>query len=472
MKNLVLFIACFLSLQSISAQSDFRGRWQGALHEVQNLQISFNLEGTDVNNLTAKLDVPSQGAEDVPCTGVEVRNDSVFIDMKMINGKYVGKLVNVNKIDGVWTQNGLSLVLNLKRTEGKLKLNRPQTPQPPFSYNSDDIVFYSKDKSMEFGATITYPKDDEKHPAIIMITGSGPQNRDEELFQHKPFAVVADHLTKNGYVVLRVDDRGVGSTGGDRGTATSADFAKDVEEAITYIKTRAEVDKKKIGLYGHSEGGLIAEMLAAERRDLDFIILMAAPGVPVKQLMTEQNVALLKNRGISEDAANSYGRLYQNLVDDLTSSSSQKEVYDKMNNSFNTWKKRTESDIVLSITGVSDSTSQDLFVRTFMDQSWNKWMTYFMRFDPQPVLADVRCKVLALNGSKDYQVLSRSNLEGILNGLKESKSKLYEAREIEGVNHLFQECNTCNVQEYGKLEQTIKPEVLDIITNWLNENVK
>lgn len=472
MKKLVLFIACFLSLQSISAQSDFRGRWQGALHEVQNLQISFNLEGIDVNNLTAKLDVPSQGAEDVPCTGVEVRNDSVFIDMKMINGEYVGKLVNVNKIDGVWTQNGLSLVLNLKRTEGKLKLNRPQTPQPPFSYNSDDIVFYSKDKSMEFGATITYPKDDEKHPAIIMITGSGPQNRDEELFQHKPFAVVADHLTKNGYVVLRVDDRGVGSTGGDRGTATSADFAKDVEEAITYIKTRAEVDKKKIGLYGHSEGGLIAEMLAAERRDLDFIILMAAPGVPVKQLMTEQNVALLKNRGISEDAANSYGRLYQNLVDDLTSSSSQKEVYDKMNNSFNTWKKRTESDIVLSITGVSDSTSQDLFVRTFMDQSWNKWMTYFMRFDPQPVLADVRCKVLALNGSKDYQVLSRSNLEGILNGLKESKSKLYEAREIEGVNHLFQECNTCNVQEYGKLEQTIKPEVLDIITNWLNENVK
>lgn len=472
MKKYSVLLICVLCTNLLYAQSDFRGMWKGALSEVQNLQISFNIKGETQDNLTATLDVPMQGAEDVPVNSVEVRNDSVFVDMTMINGKYVGKLVGVNKIDGVWTQNGLSLVLNLSRTEGKIQLERPQTPKPPFPYNSDDIVFFNKSKSMEYGATITYPKDDEEHPAIIMISGSGPQNRDEELFQHKPFAVVADHLTRNGYVVLRVDDRGVGSTGGTRDNATSEDFAVDVVAAIEYLKKRDEVDRKKLGLYGHSEGGLIAQMVAAERKDIDFIILMAAPGVPVKQLMTEQNVAMLINGGIDEAAANSYGDLYEKMVDDITSATGRDQAFYKMNESIDEWKKGAEKTTVTSITGITDSASQALFVNKFLDQSWNKWMLYFLRYNPQPVLAELDCKVLALNGDKDYQVLSRSNLEGIAKGLAKSKSKVNEAREIPGVNHLFQECNTCNVMEYGKLEQTIKPEVLDIITKWLDENVK
>lgn len=468
----IVFITCMLSFATVHAQHDFRGTWSGALNEVNNLQVSFTMRGDNKTDLKAYLDVPTQGAEDVPCDGVEVRGDSLFIDMKMINGNYVGVLKNVNAIDGIWTQNGLALSLNLKRIEGKLQLNRPQTPKPPYSYNSQDIIFYSRNKGMEFGATITTPKDDDKHPAVILISGSGPQNRDEELFQHKPFAVVADHLTKNGYVVLRVDDRGVGATGGDRTNATSRDFADDVVEAIEYLKTRKEVDKKKIGLYGHSEGGMIAEILAAERKDIDFLILMAAPGVPVKQLMTEQNKALIISGGLDVEVAERYGELYGRIVDAVTSSTSREEVQGKMHKIVDVWKTTTQANIVAQTTGIVDSMSQVMYVEKFLNQVWNKWMVYFLNYNPQPNLAAINCKVLALNGTKDVQVLPESNLNGIRQGLAKSKAKVVEVSEVAGVNHLFQECEKCTAEEYGHLEQTIQPQVLDVITSFLDRHVK
>lgn len=471
MRNLLMLLAAMVLQQVAYSQITFAGRWAGALNEVRNLKLSFNIT-EEKDSLKATLDVPSQGAKDVPCTKVTVIKDSIRIDMKMLNGWYEGKLTDVNKIDGVWTQNGMGIPLVLTRTLGKIELNRPQTPKPPYTYNSEDIIFYSENKGLYYGATITTPKDGDKHPALIMITGSGPQNRDEEIFGHKPFAVVADHLTKQGYVVLRVDDRGVGKSGGDRTNTTSADYAQDVKEAIHYLKSRKEVDKKKIGLYGHSEGGMIAQMVAAESKDVAFIILMAAPGIKVTELMTEQNKAVLASGGLDAATVESYAKLYKGIVEQVAKATNQDTLRVKLINVVDKWLPTADKNTIATTIGITDVVSKEKFVDEFMSQIWNKWWAFFLQYDPQPVLSKLSCKVLALNGDKDIQVLSRSNLEGINKALASSKSKDYETREVTGVNHLFQECTTCTAQEYGELEQTIKPEVLDIVTTWLNEHVK
>lgn len=469
------FITAAIILASISfaeAQNSFDGTWAGALSGVQNLRMGINISGHKEGVPVATLDVPAQGAKDIPCDTVIIEGDSVHIKVVKINGRYDGKMAEVNRIDGLWTQNGMSLPLILDRREGRVQLNRPQTPKQPFSYDSEDVLFYNDNKSIEYGATITSPRDDKQHPALILISGSGPQNRDEELFQHKPFAVVADHLTKQGYVVLRVDDRGVGKTTGDRSKATSEDFADDVIAAIEYLKKRKEVDKKKIGLYGHSEGGLIAQLVASRSKDINFIVLMAAPGVQVIQTMTEQNIANMKTMRLSEEKANQYGELYTAIMNGLITATDRDAADRKVNKALNEWIAKTDEMTVRATTGITDEESKKAFAYEFIKLYDNKWMMYFMKYDPKPVLEKLSCKVLALNGDKDIQVISRSNLEGINKALANSKSKVYEVREIEGVNHLFQECTTCNVQEYGQLEQTIKPEVLDIVATWLNQNVK
>lgn len=472
MKNYFFALVCLLTTTTAYTQYDVRGIWRGTLNGARDLEVSFEITGDNADVLTAALDVPMQGAKGLKCDTVYITNDTLIVSMKMINGKYTGKIANVNRIEGFWVQNGLSVPLDLDRTKGKIQLNRPQTPQPPFSYKVEEFVFFNRNKSMQFGATITAPKDNKRHPAVILISGSGPQNRDEEIFQHRPFAVVADHLTKQGYVVMRIDDRGVGATGGERENATSRDFADDVIEAIEYLKTRPEVNKRKIGLYGHSEGGLIAQLVAAERDDIDFIVLMAAPGVPVKQTMVEQNKAIIMAGSLGEETAEGYAVLYKDIIDDITSSTSRDEVERKMNKSIDSWKAKTNKDIVLQTTGIKDSMSQEVFVYEFLEQAWNNWTVYFMNYKPGPVIEQLDCKVLALNGDRDIQVISRSNLEGIQQALEKSKSKEFEVREIQGVNHLFQECEKCTVQEYAEIEQTIKPEVLDIVANWLNEHVK
>ncbi|HYD21512.1 MAG TPA: alpha/beta hydrolase, partial [Flavipsychrobacter sp.] len=356
--------------------------------------------------------------------------------------------------------------------EGKIQLNRPQTPKAPFPYNSEDVLFYNEAKSIAYGATITTPKGNGEYPAVILITGSGAQNRDEELFQHKPFAVVADHLTRNGYAVLRVDDRGVGKTTGDRTHATSADFAEDVMASIAYLKKRKEVDKNKIGLYGHSEGGMIAQMVAAKSKDVDFIILTAAPGVKGSQLLIEQNEAVLKGMNFTEEQIMGYMTMYKKIIYGLLNSVTREAAEKNIRKAIQDWRAGTDKGTVEAMTGIKDHDSEQRFFYEFVRLYDNKWMMYLLRYDPKPVLEKLDCKVLAINGDKDIQVISRTNLEGIAKALANSKSKVNEVREIEGVNHLFQECKLCTAQEYGQLEQTIKPEVLDIVTTWLNENVK
>ncbi|MEI8278141.1 MAG: alpha/beta fold hydrolase [Bacteroidota bacterium] len=474
MKKVLSFLSIMLmAANTLQAQNKFIGSWQGSLNVGKELRLIFNIKADEKGVYSATMDSPDQGATGIPCSGVSIHGDSISVEMVKIRGVFDGVMQDANNINGKWTQAGNSLPMKMKRMEKPLTLNRPQTPQAPFNYIIEDVVYPNKDKTMEYGATITIPKGKGPFPALVMITGSGPQNRDEELFGHKPFAVIADYLTNHGYIVLRVDDRGMGKTTGKFRGSTSADFAKDVNTSVDYLKTRKEVDVKKIGLMGHSEGGMIAPMVASERKDIDFIILEAGPGVKIAQLMEEQNAAILGKTGkLSEDAIAKYSLLYRNIAKDIVNAKDSIEARKVINRDVDAWKTTTAKEIVESTTGITDEDSQASFVDGFMEIYTDAWFRYFFSFDPQVYLRKLSCKVLALNGDKDIQVLSKSSIPGIRESLAKSKSKVYEAREIPGLNHLFQHCKTCTVNEYGQLEETFAPEVLGMIVDWLDKNVK
>lgn len=451
------------------AQSPAIGNWEGEMNAGQKVRLVFRVKQAD-GKLSATMDSPDQGITGIPVANTSMNGDSVLFDLSNAGIQYTG-LLKDNEIKGVWKQGGMKLPLVMKRTEKPTELSRPQTPKPPYGYLSEDVTFKNADGSISYGATITMPAGGKTYPAVLLISGSGPQNRDEELMGHKPFAVIADYLTKKGYVVLRVDDRGVGQTTGDRKKATSADFAKDAHAAIDYLKTRKEVNTKKIGMMGHSEGGMIAPMVATERKDIDFIILMAGPGVKIYELMEDQSAAVMQAGGVSENVVNEYRKLYRGIEQAIISATTGEEAQNKMIQVTTTWKS-TASKEAIALVDITDFESEKKFVNEFMKIYHDAWFNYFLKYDPQPTLQKLSCKVLALNGEKDLQVLPKSNLEGIKRSLAKSKTKQYEVKELPGLNHLFQTCKKCTVQEYGTLEETISPVALQTVSDWLDKRVK
>jgi len=468
MKQALSIAALIAIAMSANAQSKLPGNWEGKLDAgSMTLRMVLKVEEAD-GKYSGLLSSPDQGVSNIPIGPVQLKGDSVFFSAGP-NANYEGKL-NSEVINGVWHQNGMTLPLDLAKTEKPSEVVRPQTPIPPFQYESEDVSFTNADKSITYGGTITIPRTPGTKPALLLVTGSGAQNRDEELAGHKPFAVIADYLTNKGYIVLRVDDRGVGKTTGSRKTATSADYAKDANAAIDYLKSRKEVNPKKIGIMGHSEGGMIAPMVATSRNDIDFIILEAGPGVKIYELMEDQSAASLESQGMPAGIIADYRKLYRGFEQSLITGTSAADARNKMNEVMKAWLKVAKPGSI-EIVGTTDS-ARTKFIDDFVEIYNDKWFMYFLKYDPQPTLQNLKCKVLAINGSKDIQVLPKSNLEGIRQSLAKSKSKKYDVVELEGLNHLFQECNKCTVTEYGTLDQTISPKALSTVSDWLDKNVK
>ncbi|MGN6477928.1 MAG: alpha/beta hydrolase family protein [Flavipsychrobacter sp.] len=468
MKQALSIAALVAITLSANAQSILPGNWEGKLDAgSMTLRMVLKVQEAD-GKYSGLLSSPDQGVSNIPIGPVQLKGDSVFFSAGP-NANYEGKL-NSEAMNGVWHQNGMTFPLDLAKTEKPSEVVRPQTPVPPFQYESEDVSFTNADKSITYGGTITIPRTPGAKPALLLITGSGAQNRDEELAGHKPFAVIADYLTNKGYIVLRVDDRGVGKTTGSRKTATSADYAKDANAAIDYLKSRKEVNPKKIGIMGHSEGGMIAPMVAASRNDIDFIILEAGPGVKIYELMEDQSAASLESEGMPAGIVADYRKLYRGFEQSLITGTSEADARNKMNEVMKAWLKVAKPGSI-EIVGTTDS-ARAKFIDDFVEIYNDKWFTYFLKYDPQPTLEKLKCKVLAINGSRDIQVLPKSNLDGIRQSLAKSKSKKYDVIELEGLNHLFQECNKCTVAEYGTLDQTISPKALGTVSDWLDKNVK
>ncbi len=469
MKKIFVLLFCMGYTGISFGQKSVVGNWLGTLPVGGGLRVVFHIS-KDGTIYSANMDSPDQGAKGIPVSSVIVNGDSLFLKVDMLKGGFSGKFTNDTTIVGKLMQDHNEIPLTIIKTKADVGLKRPQTPISPFGYKSDDVEYDNADKSVHFGATLTYPSGNGKFPAAILITGSGQQDRDETIMEHKPFAVIADYLAKQGFAVLRVDDRGKGKTKGAIATATSADFANDVEAGLAFMKKQTNIDTTRLGLIGHSEGGLIAAIVSSRRSDINFIIMLAGPGVSGAELMAAQNKALLTSQGFKKDIADAYGNFYLQIAKEVTVATNDDSALLAAKKVFENWKGSVAQTTLESLGMAERNQIQDklgAMVKAFR----SPWMKYFVTTNPDDFLIKTNAKVLALNGEKDIQVIAQPNLEGIKNALKKSNSKVVEVKMLPGLNHLFQHCKQCNVAEYGKLEETFSPEALSIMGDWLKKEV-
>ncbi len=334
------------------------------------------------------------------------------------------------------------------KDQADLELKRPQNPVKPYPYREEEVSYENKVQNVTLAGTLTIPQGKGPFPVVLLITGSGPQDRDESLLGHKPFLVLSDYLTRHGIAVLRADDRGIGKSTGVFANATTADFATDVEAGVAFLKTRPEVNPQKIGLVGHSEGGVIAPMVAARNKDVAFIVMMAGTGVPGDQVLPAQSEAIEVASGKDpSEAAKSAAKEKEMLALVETEKDPailEKELQEKMKGEV-----------------------PDAQIGMQIKQITSPWFRYFLTYDPATALRKVRCPVLAINGALDKQVLPSQNLPAIRKALEEGGNKHFEADELPGLNHLFQTAKTGAPAEYSQIEETMSPVALEKISEWI-----
>ena len=343
--------------------------------------------------------------------------------------------------------------------------NRPQEPKEPFSYTIEEVSFANSNaNNIRLAGTLTTPKNIKNPPVAILISGSGAQNRDEELFGHRPFLVLADYLTNNGIAVLRYDDRGTAESEGDFENATTFDFANDAEAGIEYLKSRKEFKKSKIGLIGHSEGGLIAPIVASKKDDVAFNILLAGTGVIGRDVLESQAWEMAKKSGATQTVLEFNKALTDKLYDVIITENDLSNVEVETKKSLIAFRE----ELIREKSPFSIYVSDEL-INQVSGIGKSKWMCTFVKTNPQDYLSKVTCPVLAINGSKDLQVLPELNLNGIESALKNANNKDVTIKELEGLNHLFQTADTGLMTEYGTIEETFSPTALKIIKDWILE---
>ena len=438
------------------------GSWYGAL-DINGARLRLVLHiAAGEQRYTATMDSPDQGAKGIPVDSVLFDKGQVKLKSSVIRAAYEATLEADTVLDGVFSQNGLQFPLRLVRRENdNLQEQRPQEPKPPFPYQSEEVRFKNKDAKVTLAGTLTRPELAGPCPAVILITGSGPHDRNEESFGHRPFLLIADYLTRNGVAVLRYDDRGIGESTGDFNTATSADFAADAAAAFAFLKEQQGIDPTRIGILGHSEGGMLASMVAAAHPDVAFLVLLAAPGIPIDQLMQGQRTAIGRASGTQANQLAENEQLNSRIQQLIVTQTDSAVLVEEL-------RKLISPIVDQAVTAGSTSKEQAAFtIDQQVHQMTSPWMRFFLTFDPTPYLQRVTCPVLAFNGSNDLQVVAKPNLQGIETALKAGGNTKITVKELPGLNHLFQESQTGLPTEYGVIQQTMAPAVLQEIQNWL-----
>ena len=458
MRTLVLLLAGLALSSSLSAQ-DISGAWHGKLSlPTGSLTIVFHISQTEQDVYVTTLDSPDQGANGIKTQTTSFNDSTLIIQIPVIHASYKGKLNSDNTINGTFTQ-GMPLPLNLKKGEAS-RPKRPQEPQPPFPYRSEEVTVRNERDGINLAGTLTLPEKGTKFPAVVMVTGSGAQNRDEEIMGHKPFFVIADYLTRNGIAVLRCDDRGTAASQGTHATATNEDFATDTEAMVNYLRSRKEINAKKIGIIGHSAGGIIAFIVAKKDPSIAFVVSLAGAGVRGDSLMLKQVELISKSQGMPDavwqgmkpSIRNRYAILQQT---DKTPEELQKELYADVTKTMSPEQLKDLNTIQQISAQISSMTSP--------------WYLHFMRYDPGQDLKKLKCPVLALNGKKDIQVDAVMNLTAIQKRITGNGNKNVTVKAYPNLNHLFQTCEKGTLTEYGQLEETINPEVLKDIIEWIRK---
>ena len=408
------------------------GTWNGELNVMGNkVPLVFNFS---TNGCT--IDSPSQGVNGIQAEKTVKDDGTISVKVGMIGATFEGKMAD-GEIKGTYVQNGFPLPLTLK--PGKLVVKRPQTPVPPFSYKEESVSFTNAQYT--FNGTLTLPENYSRNtPVVLMVTGSGQQNRDEELFSHKPFAVIADALARQGIASLRYDDRGWGDKSVNFADFTTDDFRQDAAAAIPLLRKRFN----KVGILGHSEGGTIAMMLAAEGK-ADFIVSLAGMAISGKETLIMQNRQAMSAIGLPKETVDSYCNSISKALDEIANGKKANEI--------------NIDDVPVALKPVTIKALQ---------QADTPYIRHFLTIDVGKLLPEIKCPVLALNGTKDTQVDCDANTTRIEKGLPDCKHSI---KNIDGVNHLFQHCNTGIVTEYQQIEETISPEVLQEVAKWIKANI-
>ncbi len=463
MNKLITLFLCIITFQN-QAQ-EITGDWYGKL-DIQGTKLEFVLHISKENNLlTSTFDSPDQKVFGIPVTETVFENNILRFAIPEGKIQYEGTWQNDGTISGGFNQGGMKLPLHFSRTKNEAP-KRPQEPQPPFDYVIKEVTFENKKDNVSLAGTLTLPSKGKNFPVVILISGSGPQDRNEEVLGHKPFWVIADFLTKNGIAVLRYDDRGVAQSTGDFATATSEDFAKDTQAAVAFLKQIPEINPKKISLIGHSEGGLIAPIVAANNPEINNLVLLAGPGVSGEKILLEQNYLSAKLQGIPEEQLAENRKLNQLVFDKFKNEKDLNVIKNKLRPVLKT--------VIENQIGEADIPESEIqkMVEKEINTIATPWFQFFLTYDPEISLSKVRCPVLILNGEKDFQVPSKMNIEAIENILSKSGNKKYQSVEFPNMNHLFQVCNTGSLEEYQLIEETINPLVLDTILTWLKTQFK
>ncbi len=435
------------------------GVWVGPIKAgAIELRVALKIVANDAGKLSAKFDSLDQGVKDMPVDSVTIIDGTLTADLKVIKARFVGKFdEKQQEIAGAWKQGTASLPLILKKTETP---KRPQEPRPPFPYRIEEVQFDNQTDHVTLAGTLTVPQGKGPFPALVLITGSGPHDRDASHLEHRPFLVLADYLTRRGIAVLRYDDRGIGKSKGDFVKSTSQDFQRDARAALDYLGSRSEIDPGQIGLCGHSEGGILAALVASNHPKVAAIILLASPGVPGEEIVYRQVELMSRSMGASED-------------DIARQTARQKKLFASMKQDpQGTHLLQTMKDLIATIPSESERKAAEKTLAVRAATLGTPWFRMFLVLDPRDALKRVTCPVLAISGEKDLQVDPAQNLPQIEAALKAGGNRDATIRTLPGLNHLFQTCQTGAASEYGKIEETFAPAALSVIGDWVVERLK
>ncbi len=440
------------------------GSWNGVITlPGQELPLVFEFAPDSRDGWKGHLLSPSQTDQQIPLTSVLLRGRELSITVESVGGTYRGKLTATGRsLKGEWSQGAFKTPLDLDHSDKPFAYDRPQTPKAPFPYASEEVRFPHPHDGHVLAGTLTLPNNPARPlAAVVLISGSGPQDRDETIAGHRPFAVIADYLTRRGHAVLRYDDRGVGRSTGSFENGTTLDFASDAGAAVDYLKTRPDIDPARIGLLGHSEGGLIGPIVASQRPDdIAFLILLAGPGLRGDQILLTQSKAIGEASGVSPAILTLTQQFSKALYEVLTRPNPDTARVGELGQRFGEEVKKLAPDDLKAMENIGTIIEQQL------KQVESPWFSNFLVLDPAEYLRKVRCPVLALNGKKDLQVLADLNLPAIEAALP---ADLRTTHALPGLNHLFQKADTGLPTEYPTLDETISPTVLKLIGDWMDD---
>ncbi len=435
--------------------ASFEGSWSGLLDVgMMKLHVGLNVKTQD-GKTSATLDSPDQGALGIPIDSITLEQNRIQFSIKNLTVVYDGALSAGGKIEGTFTQAGQKFPLAFERGKPEAP-RRPQNPTAPLPYEAEEVTVTSGD--VRLAGTFTHPRQGGPFAAVLLITGSGPQDRDETIFGHKPFLVISDYLTRAGFATLRLDDRGTGKSTGSFRESGLAEFTGDALAAVAWLKTRSEVNARRIGILGHSEGGAVGPLAAVRSSDVAFVIMLAGPAQPFDDLLIEQSAGLSRARGVPEPVIDAELDMSRQAFAIIKHETDATKVREKLAELANEWKKKQPQmagQIDAQLRGLLTPEVRSLFAYSAAD-----------------TLSKLRCPVLALFGEKDLQVPANSNARAAAAAFTAGDVPSFTIVKLAGLNHPFQTAKTGDVSEYGQIEETISPLALDTIGAWLKINTR